>query len=156
MSRNYSKGVYTLEEIAQIVLEKCPGRFKHLNSAYASVKSTMTELGIEDINGKKRYKLIAARDAERIIDAIRGKSRGRVRKEKRAAQVSLFDRDVNWTGWLDEYTPDIEKTEPEQAEVSGLPDIPAGLTREEVDAIAAFMLAWQKLSDAFNKREGGR
>ena len=73
MKIDYTKGVYTLEEIGEIVLKKCPDRFKNLNSAYASVKITANELGIGDINGKKRNKLISARDAERIVNALMGK-----------------------------------------------------------------------------------
>ena len=83
MKRNYKKGVYTLREIGETVYKKCPGRFKNEESAYAMAKTTAQRLGIGDINGKKRCKFITATDAK---------------KAKRAEQVSLFDRDVNWLG----------------------------------------------------------
>lgn len=107
MRINYTKGVYKLEEVGEIVLKSCPGRFKNLNSAYASVKITANKLGIQDINGKKRNKLISARDAERIVNTLMGKKRGR---KKKAEQVSLFDDNI--VDWLDPYLPNSKKEEP--------------------------------------------
>ena len=109
---DYKKGVYTLDEIADFIIKTNPGRFKNHASAYASVKTTARELGVGDINGKKRCKLIAARDVERIVsrlDGMRRKSPGKPKanKPKRAEQVTLFDEGV--LDWLEPYTPDVSK-----------------------------------------------
>ena len=144
MKRNYKKGVYTLREIGEDVYKKCPGRFKNEESAYAMAKTTAQRLGIGDINGKKRCKFITATDAKTIVETIQ---RTPSKKAKRAEQVSLFDRDVNWLGWLDDYTPDVEKSEPEP-----LP-VPQGLTQEQVEAIADFMAAWKRLCEVYKLTE---
>lgn len=134
MSRkNYSKGVYTLEEIAQIVFDKCPGRFKHLESAYASVKSTMAELSIKDINGKKRYMLISANDANRIIDAIVNK---RAKHHKKSGQLSFFG---------DEWSEPEKVTRQTERRPAKVPE----LTEEQADAINNFMTAWKRLAEAY-------
>lgn len=116
MSKKLEKDVYTLEEIGELILKKCPNRFKNLNSAYASAKIVANRLGVEDINGKKRNKLIAARDAQRILDALQDMKKGKRKKaektelkaeqtplERPAEQVSLFDESV--LDWLEPYTP---------------------------------------------------
>ena len=116
MSRKFDKDVYTLEEIGEIVLKRCPNRFKNLNSAYASVKIVANRLGIEDINGKKRNKLISARDTETILAELEGLKKGKRKKAEKTAlngevapaehapeQVSLFDDSV--LDWLEPYTP---------------------------------------------------
>ena len=145
MSRNYSKGVFTLEEISQMVLDKFPGRFKNLKSAYATVKATVTELGIEDINGKKRYKLISARDADRVLARIREKARvkktaPKAEKKTKAVQVSLFDKGV--VDWLEPYTQHVEKDENKKAstgisseELEELRDRLANIAAELIDII---------------------
>lgn len=146
MKRNYKKGVYTLREIGETVYKKCPGRFKNEESAYAMAKTTAQRLGIGDINGKKRCKFITATDAKTIVETIQ---RTPSKKAKRAEQVSLFDRDVNWLGWLDDYTPDVEKSD-----VEPLPaPVPDGLTPEQVEAIADFMAAWKRLSEVYPTEE---
>lgn len=70
MAKKFKKEVLTLEEIGAIILERTEGRYKNLNSAYSAAKKAANILGIEDINGKKRNKLIAAKDAEAIIAYI--------------------------------------------------------------------------------------
>lgn len=146
MKRNYKKGVYTLREIGETVYKKCPGRFKNEESAYAMAKTTAQRLGIGDINGKKRCKFITATDAKTIVETIQ---RTPSKKAKRAEQVSLFDRDVNWLGWLDDYTPDRETSE-----IEPLPaPVPDGLTPEQVEAIADFMAAWKRLCEVYPTEE---
>ena len=39
MARNYSKGTYTVNEIAEIVFKKCPGRFKDVSIAHRQVNN---------------------------------------------------------------------------------------------------------------------
>ena len=109
MSRNYKKGIYTLQEITEELIKRNPGRFKNEASAYSSVKQATKDLAIEDINGKKKYKQIAARDAERILEHLGGKKR-RTRAPKKATQVSLFDEGV--VDWLEPYTPNHKATAP--------------------------------------------
>lgn len=74
MAKKLKKDIYTLEEIGNIIYEldqKCDVvRFRKPVSAYAAAKKAALKLGIEDINGKKRNKLIAARDAEAIISFV--------------------------------------------------------------------------------------
>lgn len=132
MSKVFKKEVYTLEEIGEMILKKCPNRFKNLNSAYASAKIVANRLGIEDINGKKRNKLIAARDAERILAELQDMKKGRRKKAEKTVlnteptpvegsseQVSLFDEGI--IDWLEPYTPNSKKEkaacDEEEAEV---------------------------------------
>lgn len=70
MAKKYKKEVLTLEEIGAVILEKTEGRYKNLNSAYTAAKKAANILGIEDINGKKRNKLISAKDADIIINYV--------------------------------------------------------------------------------------
>ena len=123
MSKKLEKDVYTLEEIGELILKKCPNRFKNLNSAYASAKIVANRLGVEDINGKKRNKLIAARDAEK--SELKAETTA---IERPAEQVSLFDESV--LDWLEPYTPHSNgETAAETAEDLKIPtDMP-----EEVD-----------------------
>ncbi len=115
MSQFYKKGVYTLDEISDLIIKKNPGRFKNHDSAYASVKAVARDLNIGDINGKKRNKLIAARDAERILEVLKttyrkGKTKKVIKavsKPSKAEQVSLFDDGI--IDWLEPYTPTMPK-----------------------------------------------
>lgn len=79
MAKKLKKDIYTLEEIGNIIYEldqKCDVvRFRKPVSAYAAAKKAALKLGIEDINGKKRNKLIAARDAEAIISFVLNKTK---------------------------------------------------------------------------------
>ena len=70
MAKESKKGVFTLNEIGAHALKKWPGRWKNQESAYASVKATAQRLEIGDINGKQKYKLIAAKDAARILEEL--------------------------------------------------------------------------------------
>lgn len=66
----FKKEVYTMIEIAERVMEKWPGRYKSIASANAAVRGAARELGIGDINGKGKYKNIAAKGAERILEHL--------------------------------------------------------------------------------------
>ena len=118
MSQFYKKGVYTLDEISDLIIKKNPGRFKNHDSAYASVKAVARDLNIGDINGKKRNKLIAARDAERILEVLKtthrkGKTKKVIKavsKPSKAEQVSLFDDGI--IDWLEPYTAHIPESSP--------------------------------------------
>lgn len=70
MAKKYKKEVLTLEEIGAVILEKTEGRYKNLNSAYTAAKKAANILGIEDINGKKRNKLISAKNADIIVNYV--------------------------------------------------------------------------------------
>lgn len=70
MAKESRKGIFTLNEIGAHALKKWPGRWKNQESAYASVKATAQRLEIGDINGKQKYKLIAAKDAARILEEL--------------------------------------------------------------------------------------
>lgn len=148
MSINYSKGVYTLKEIAEILLKKCPGRFASLDSANAMARNAARALGITDINGKKRCKLITANDAKAIINEIASKKRKSAAVPKgKPGQMSLFDDEP--LEWLDPYTVHATKKAPEPI---ALP-VPNGLTAEQVDAIAGFMQAWKRLCEVYGQEE---
>lgn len=87
MTREYRKGIYTLTEISAEAIKKYPGRWVSNESAYASVKNISRQLGIGDINGKKKYKQIAAVDVVRIFELLEKTNRG---KKKTHGQVNLF------------------------------------------------------------------
>lgn len=82
------KDVYTLYEIADILFEKFPGRYKNIQSARACVRGTARALGVGDINGKGRYKLIARVDAVKVIEEISGLKR---RNRGGKGQTDLFE-----------------------------------------------------------------
>ena len=144
MSINYSKGVYTLKEIAEDLLKKCPGRFSNIESANAVARATARKLGVDDINGKKRCKLIKATDARAIINAVINSKPGKARKAK-TGQISLFDDEP--LAFLDPYTKHATK---KASEPIALP-VPEGLTPEQVDAIAGFMQAWKRLCEVYKE-----
>ena len=71
MAKNAKKGTYTFKELGEIVMKKYPGKFVHLESASVQCAHVAQRLGIEDINGKKKYKQITASDAEKILEDMR-------------------------------------------------------------------------------------
>lgn len=165
MSRNYSKGTYTVGEIAEIVMKKNPGRFKNVRIAHRQVNKTMVKMQIGDINGKKRCMLIPAKDAERLVEAITNSPRKKIKR----GQVSIFEdlgrgRESDPTtaaiaselfgdspaDVFDKYTPHVKKKEAPEKTI--LP-IPAGLTAEQVDAAARLWSAWVDFCAAFNRSE---
>ena len=87
MAREYRKGIYTLTEISSEAIKKYPGRWVSSESAYASVKNISRQLGIGDINGKKKYKQIAAVDVVRIFELLEKTNRS---KKKAPGQADLF------------------------------------------------------------------
>lgn len=87
MARAYKKGIYTLNEISAEAMKKYPGRWVNTDSAYASVKTISRQLSIGDINGKKKYKQIAAVDVARIFEVLEKTNR---RKKKAPGQADFF------------------------------------------------------------------
>ena len=87
MAREYKKGIFTLKEISVEAMRKYPGRWTNPESAYASVKTAARQLGIGDINGKKKYKQIAAVDVARVFEILEKTNRP---KKKTAGQADLF------------------------------------------------------------------
>lgn len=71
MAKNAKKGTYTFKELGEIVMKKYPGKFVHLESASVQCAHVAQRLGIDDINGKKKYKQIAAGDADKILEDMR-------------------------------------------------------------------------------------
>jgi hypothetical protein len=141
--RNYSKGTYTVGEIAQIVFKKCPGRFKSVSIAHRQVNKTMAKLGIGDINGKKRCMLITLTDAEKVITEI---VNGRTKKRRKAEQVSLAEFfDADQVEWLEPYTPHTKKKEEQAPEPAPTPE---GMTAEQAEAVEKFWRAWVGLCKA--------
>ena len=113
MARNYSKGTYTVNEIAEIVFKKCPGRFKDVSIAHRQVNKMMAKLGIKDINGKRRCMFITATDTARLIDAI---VNSRTRKTKKPGEQISLPEILNGKplAFLDPYTPrNLTEEEPE-------------------------------------------
>lgn len=98
MAKKLKKEIYTLEEIGNIIYELDQKadvvRFRKPISAYAAAKKAALKLGIGDINGKKRNKLIAARDADAIIAFVLNGDDKAVKvavPEPKPLQVSIFD-----------------------------------------------------------------
>lgn len=85
--KTIKKGVFTLQEIGTRAFKAWPGRWKDEESAYASVRAAAQRLGVGDINGKKKYKLIAAVDVSRILGELQ-----RIDKKKRheSGQADFF------------------------------------------------------------------
>ena len=86
MAKDSKKFVFTLNEIGGHAFKKWPGRWKNQESAYASVKAIAQRLEIGDINGKKKYKLIAAKDAARILEELTKTEK----KKAKHGQADLF------------------------------------------------------------------
>lgn len=83
------KGIYTFKEITALALKKWPGRWMNEESAYASIKAAAQRLKIGDINGKRKYKQIAAVDVSRILEELE-KTNTRKTSEKKGQQ-NFFD-----------------------------------------------------------------
>ena len=149
MARNYSKGTYTVNEIAEIVFKKCPGRFKDVSIAHRQVNKMMAKLGIKDINGKRRCMFITATDTARLVDAI---VNSRTRKTKKPGeQINLAEimTQKNPVKWMEPYTPHAKKNEEEEPTAEPAPE---EFTAEQVAAVADLVRAWGRFNKAF---EGG-
>ena len=89
MAKEYRKGIYTLNEISAEAIKKYPGRWSTQESAYAAVKTAAQRQAVGDINGKKKYKQIAAVDAARIFEEL---EKTNTRKKKAGhGQADLFE-----------------------------------------------------------------
>ena len=107
MARNYTKGIYTFAEIGEIIHKKCPGRYKDATVASRMATRKAKELGIGDINGKKKFMLIPKNDAERIVSAV---VNGRTRRKRTAEQISLGEfLGGDQIDWLEPYLPQKQK-----------------------------------------------
>lgn len=93
MAREYKKGVYTLKEISELAMKKYPDRWVNLDSAYASVKTAARQLEINDINGKRKYKQIAAVEVARIFENLEKCNRRKKSGPKQADLFSLLPAD---------------------------------------------------------------
>ena len=147
MARNYSKGTYTVNEIAEIVFKKCPGRFKDVSIAHRQVNKMMAKLGIGDINGKKRCMYISANDTDRLIEAI---VNSRTRKTKKPGeQINLAEimTQKDPVKWMEPYTPHAKKNEEEEPTAEAEP-VP---TAEQVAAVADLVRAWERAVEAFTE-----
>ena len=91
MARNIKKGIYTLYEISTEAMKKYPGRWVNQDSAYASVKNISRQLAIGDINGKKKYKQIAAVDVARIFEILEKTNKRKKKGPKQADFFSLLE-----------------------------------------------------------------
>ena len=142
MARNYSKGTYTVNEIAEIVFKKCPGRFKDVSIAHRQVNKMMAKLGIKDINGKRRCMFITATDTARLVDAI---VNSRTRKTKKPGEQISLPEILNGKplAFLDPYTPrNLTEEEPEKP-------APEEFTAEQVAAVADLVRAWKRVVKEF-------
>ena len=125
MARNYTKGIYTFAEIGEIIHKKCPGRYKDATVASRMATRKAKELGIGDINGKKKFMLIPKNDAERIVSAV---VNGRTRRKRTAEQISLGEfLGGDQIDWLEPYTVHIPKEKPYTPTISEEPP-----TKEEL------------------------
>lgn len=143
MAKKLKKEIYTLEEIGNIIYEldqKADAvRFRKPVSAYSAAKKAALKLGIEDINGKKRNKLIAARDAEAIISFVMNGDDKAVKEavpEPKPLQVSIFDLFQDEEGKAFDFSVGIETEEP---------IIEASSEDETKEALAEFIRAREKL-----------
>lgn len=75
MPKKLKKDLYTFIEVGAMLFDSYPGHYSNLKSAIATVNTCARELGIGDVNGKKSYRKMTARDAERVLascaDAMR-------------------------------------------------------------------------------------
>lgn len=146
MARNYSKGTYTVNEIAEIVLKKCPGRYKDVSIAHRQINKMMAKLGIKDINGKKRCMFITATDTDRLVDAI---VNSRTRKTKKPGeQINLAEimTQKDPVKWLEPYTGTREELEIKPTEEAE--PVP---TAEQVEAVADLVRAWKRVIKEFSE-----
>lgn len=93
MAREYKKGVYTLAEISEQAMKRWPGRWANTESAYASVKTAARGVNIGDINGKRKYKQIAAVDVLRIMEELEKTNRRKKSGPKQGDFFSLLPSD---------------------------------------------------------------
>ena len=63
------KAIYPFTEVGAMLFDMFPGHYLNLKSAIATVNTHARELGIGDINGKKKYRNMTAKDAERVLAA---------------------------------------------------------------------------------------
>lgn len=145
MARNYSKGTYTVNEIAEIVFKKCPGRFKDVSIAHRQVNKMMAKLGIKDINGKRRCMFITATDTARLVDAIVNSRTRKTKKPGEQIDLAEFMTQKNPTKWADPYTPHAKKNEEEEPTAEAEP-VP---TAEQVAAVADLVRAWKRVVKEF-------
>ena len=61
------KEIYKFTEVGAMLFDMFPGHYLNLKSAIATVNTCARELGIGDINGKKSYRNMTAKDAERVL-----------------------------------------------------------------------------------------
>lgn len=148
--RNYSKGIFTTSEIAEIVMKKCPGRFASVAVGQRQVNKTIKKLGISDINGKKRCLQISKIDADRIVDTIVN-GRTRIRRRK-AEQVDLgeFLSGEDKVDWLEPYMPHVKKKEPKKEQPAPVDN---GMTAEQVEAVEQFWHAFVNLCNVLGNNE---
>ena len=100
MAKECRKGVYTLYEIGEKAYKTYPGRFKNLDSAYASARTYARECSVGDINGKGKYKQIAAVDAAKIwarFEETSGKKKPQSSGPKQGDLFSLLGEPVTIT-----------------------------------------------------------
>lgn len=64
------KEIYPFTEVGAMLFEKYPGHYLNIKSAIATVNTHARELGIGDINGKKSYRKMTAKDAERVLASV--------------------------------------------------------------------------------------
>ena len=154
MARNYKKGVFTFAEIGEIIHKKCPGRYKDATIASRMATRKAKELGIGDINGKKKFMLIPKNEAERIVSAV---VNGRTRRRRTAEQISLgeFLDDDHLIDWLEPYTPHSKKKDYAPPIIELTEDEP--LTKEELEHRVLYLIdELQSTLDAYlniNKEE---
>lgn len=136
MAKNYSKAVYSLYEIRDILMQRNPGFYKQPHSAYEAVRRTAERLGCEDVNGKKKYRQISARDAEKVLAECEAFIH---KKDRRPEQATIFD--FSGVDWI----------EPEEQKEAETPPVPAmdQITEEQAEAIANFFEAWRRLAEAY-------
>lgn len=137
MARNYKKGVYTFAEIGEIIHKKCPGRYKDATVASRMATRKAKELGIGDINGKKKFMLIPKTEAERIISAV---VNGRTKRRRTAEQISLgeFLDDDQIIDWLEPYTPHSKKKDYVPPIIEPTEEEP--LTKEELEHRVLYLI----------------
>ena len=95
------------------------------------------ELGIGDINGKKKFMLIPKTEAERIISAV---VNGRTKRRRTAEQISLgeFLDDDQIIDWLEPYTPHSKKKDYVPPIIEPTEDEP--LTKEELEHRVLYLI----------------
>ena len=104
------KEIYKFTEVGAMLFDMFPGHYLNLKSAIATVNTCARELGIGDINGKKSYRNMTAKDAERVLASC-----GESLRQYQATPIERAIRDADEVLQISEAPAEPVKTPTETA-----------------------------------------